>query len=114
MWWALALGAAPHYAAAFLPGMLVTGVGVGFALPTLVGAAATALPPGRFATGSAVTTMARQAGSVLGVAVTVGLIGEPRTAEAALTAFRHGRLTAAAAAALAVAASWPCPAPAAA
>ena len=78
MWWALALDTSPHYAAAFLPGMLITGVGVGFALPTLVGAAATALPPGRFATGSAVTTMARQTGAVLGVAVMVGLIGEPR------------------------------------
>ncbi|MEU8484584.1 hypothetical protein [Streptomyces sp. NPDC048641] len=49
--WAVALGAAPHCAAAFLPGMLVTGVSVGFALPTFVGAAATALhragsPPG--------------------------------------------------------------------
>ncbi|MET7925400.1 MFS transporter [Streptomyces sp. NPDC005349] len=113
VWWALALDTAPHYAAAFLPGMFITGVGVGFALPTLVGAAATALPPGRFATGSAVTTMARQTGSVLGVAVMVGLIGEPRTAEAALTAFRHGWLTAAVVGALAVAAALALPRPAA-
>ncbi|MER7200460.1 MFS transporter, partial [Streptomyces sp. NPDC000188] len=65
-----------------------------------------------FATGSAVTTMARQTGSVLGVAVMVGLIGEPRTAEAALTAFRHGWLTAAVVGALAVAAALALPRPA--
>jgi EmrB/QacA subfamily drug resistance transporter len=100
-WWAGALGTSPHYAPAFLPGMLITGVGVGFALPTLVGAAAAALPPHRFATGSAVTTMARQTGAVLGVAVTVTLLGEPRTADAALTAFRHGWVAAVAAACLA-------------
>ncbi|WP_127359158.1 hypothetical protein [Actinacidiphila soli] len=76
--------------------MLITGVGVGFALPTLVGAAASALPPHRFATGSAVTTMARLTGAVLGVALMVTLLGEPRTADAALAAFarlggRRGR-----------------------
>ncbi|WP_434026090.1 MFS transporter [Streptomyces graminofaciens] len=101
VWWVLALGRDPQYSTAFLPGMLITGIGVGFALPTLVGAAAAALPPHRFATGSAITTMARQTGSVLGVAVTVTLLGEPRTAHAVLTGFRHGWTAAAAAAGIA-------------
>ncbi|WP_343246223.1 MFS transporter [Streptomyces sp. SID5785] len=96
VWWALAADPAPHYASGFLPGMLVTGVGVGLALPTLVWAAAGALPPERFATGSAVTTMARQTGSVLGVAVTVTLLGQPATARAAVDAFRQGWYVAAA------------------
>jgi hypothetical protein len=80
--------------------MLITGVGMGFALPTLVGAAAAALPPHRFATGSAVTTMARRTGALLGVALMVTLLGEPGTADAALTAFRHGWVAAVAALAL--------------
>ncbi|MFE6664371.1 MFS transporter [Streptomyces sp. NPDC057697] len=100
-WWAVALDTAPGYASGFLPGMLVTGLGVGLALPTLVGAAAAALPPTRFATGSAVTTMARQTGSVLGVALMVTLLGAPDGPGEALDAFRHGWWAAAVTAVLA-------------
>ncbi|MGW7711354.1 MFS transporter [Streptomyces sp. NPDC054771] len=104
-WWAVSLGTAPAYASDFLPGMLVTGIGVGLALPTLVGAAAAALPPTRFATGSAVTTMARQTGSVLGVALMVTLLGAPDGPGEALDAFRHGWWAAAATAVLAAVAA---------
>ncbi|MGW9122942.1 MFS transporter [Streptomyces sp. NPDC055663] len=104
-WWAVALGTAPHYASGFLPGMVVTGIGVGLALPTLVGAAAAALPSARFGTGSAVTTMARQTGSVLGVALMVTLLGAPDGPGEALDAFRHGWWAAAATAVLAAAAA---------
>ncbi|MCQ4207085.1 MFS transporter [Streptomyces longispororuber] len=97
VWWAVGVDAVPRYATGFLPGMLITGIGVGLALPTLVGAAATALPPDRFATGSALTTMARQTGSVLGVAVTVTVLGAPVT----VTAFRQGWYAAAGAAVVA-------------
>ncbi|WP_431680694.1 MFS transporter [Kitasatospora sp. KL5] len=100
-WWAVAVGTAPGYAEGLLPGMLLTGLGVGLTLPTLVGAAAAALPPDRFATGSAVTTMARQIGAVIGVAVVVPLLGTPHSAAAALDAFRHGWTAVAAAALLA-------------
>ncbi|WP_327422581.1 DHA2 family efflux MFS transporter permease subunit [Streptomyces sp. NBC_01230] len=110
-WWAVALDTAPHYAAGLLPGMLITGIGVGFALPTLVGAAAAALPPTRFATGSAVTTMARQTGSVLGVALMVTLLATPDGPAAALDAFRHGWWAAAATAVLAAAAALAQPRP---
>ncbi|TWE19714.1 MFS transporter [Kitasatospora atroaurantiaca] len=88
--WAATIGTTPAYAAELLPGMLLTGAGVGLTLPTLIGAAAAALPPTRFATGSAVTTMSRQIGAVIGVAVVVSVLGTPRTAGAALDAFRHG------------------------
>lgn len=70
-WWAYRLGATPEYATGLLPGMLLTGIGVGLTLPTLVSTAVAALPPQSFATGSAVVTMARQIGSVLGVALLV-------------------------------------------
>ncbi|MQY06816.1 MFS transporter [Actinomadura macrotermitis] len=63
------------YAAGMLPGMLLTGVGVGLTLPTLIGAGVGALPPQRFSTGSAVVTMARQVGTVLGVALLVLALG---------------------------------------
>ncbi|XVQ14907.1 MFS transporter [Spirillospora sp. CA-255316] len=70
------------YAAGMLPGMLLTGVGVGLTLPTLIGAAVSALPPQSFSTGSAVVTMARQVGTVLGIAVLVAALGSGQGASA--------------------------------
>lgn len=101
-WWAAAVGTAPAYASELLPGMLLTGVGVGLTLPTLIGAAAAALPPARFATGSAVTTMGRQIGAVVGVAVVVSVLGTPHSAGQALDAFRHGWIAVLVATALAL------------
>ena len=68
------VGATPEYATTFLPAFMLGGAGVGMALGTLPAAATAALPPGRFATGSAVFGMARQLGSAIGVAVLVALI----------------------------------------
>jgi EmrB/QacA subfamily drug resistance transporter len=82
VWWATHLGATPHYAADYLPGMLVGGAGVGFVNPALAGAATAQLPPARLSTGSAVQTMSRQIGSALGVALLVAVIGTPSPAEA--------------------------------
>ena len=53
----------------------MTGIGVGLTLPSLASAAASSLPPARFATGSAVLTMSRQIGTVLGVAILVAILG---------------------------------------
>ncbi|MBW8485910.1 MFS transporter [Actinomadura sp. PM05-2] len=72
-WWAL--WAEDGYAAGMLPGMLLTGVGVGLALPTLIGAGLAAVPPQAFSTGSAAVTMARQVGTGLGVAMLVAVLG---------------------------------------
>jgi hypothetical protein len=44
----------PAYFARWLPGALVTGVGVGMVLPSLSAAAVAHLPPARFGIGSAV------------------------------------------------------------
>jgi EmrB/QacA subfamily drug resistance transporter len=73
-WWLWQIGASPNYAGGILPGMLLTGTGVGLTLAPLASAAAASLPPARFATGSAVLTMGRQIGSVLGVAALVAII----------------------------------------
>ncbi|GAA3219428.1 MFS transporter [Actinocorallia longicatena] len=97
LWWAARIGLEPDYPTGMLPGMLLTGIGVGLTLPTLVSAAVSVLPPQSFSTGSAVVTMARQIGSVIGVAALVAVLGRPATAGEALTAADHGWLFIAAA-----------------
>ncbi|GLW63538.1 MFS transporter [Actinomadura rubrobrunea] len=87
------------YAAGMLPGMLLTGVGVGLTLPTLIGAAVSAVPPQNFSTGSAVVTMARQVGTVLGVAMLVAVLGARDDVRSAFDAGWLATVIAAAAAA---------------
>jgi MFS family permease len=103
--WAVSVGLEAEYVTAMLPGALLTGIGVGLVLPTLTATAATSLPPHRFATGSAVITMARQIGFTFGVGVLVAVLGTPHTAEDRLDAFRHGWIVIAAIALLAALAS---------
>jgi EmrB/QacA subfamily drug resistance transporter len=89
LWWRLRIGQTPNYASEVLPSMIIIGVGVGLTLPSLASAAASSLPAARFATGSAVFTMTRQIGLVLGVSIFVAVLGNPQPADA-LTAFGHG------------------------
>ena len=95
VFWRLNLTVTPDYVARMLPGMLLTGTGVGLTLPTLVSAAVSAVPPHRFATGSGIVTMARQVGIVLGVSVLVTVLGHPAGA-AALPAFQRATVVLAA------------------
>ena len=95
VFWRLNLSLVPDYPRHMLPGMLLTGTGVGLTLPTLVSAAVSAVPPHRFATGSGVVTMARQVGIVLGVAVLVTVLGHPSGASA-LAAFQRATVAIAA------------------
>jgi MFS family permease len=97
VFWRLNLALTPDYPARMLPGMLLTGIGVGLTLPTLVSAAVSAVPPSRFATGSGIVTMARQVGIVLGVAILVTVLGQPARADA-LNVFQHATVVLAAAA----------------
>jgi EmrB/QacA subfamily drug resistance transporter len=80
VWWIGHLGNPPHYAADFLPGMMIGGVGVGLMIPSLTGAVAATLAPERLATGIAVQTTGRQIGSALGFAILVAVLGTPHTA----------------------------------
>lgn len=89
-WWALAVELRPAYVAAVLGGMLVTGIGVGLAMPPAFAVGTAGLPPQRFATGSAVLSMSRQIGLAVGVAVFVAVLGKPASHAATLTAFQHG------------------------
>lgn len=89
LWWLTQVGLQPNYVAAFLPGMLIGGAGVGLVIPALASAAAASLPPARFATGSAVYAMTRQFGIALGVALLVAVLGNPDRRHV-LVAFRNG------------------------
>jgi MFS family permease len=80
-WWLWRVSGESAYATAFLPGMLLTGMGVGLTLPSLSSAAVAGLPPARFATGSAVLSVARQLGAVLGVSILVAIFGDPAPGE---------------------------------
>jgi EmrB/QacA subfamily drug resistance transporter len=90
VWWAVAIGLQPDYVGSMLGGMLLTGIGVGLTLPTLMATAASSLPPPSFATGSAVVNMVRQVGMAIGVAVLVAVLGAPSSPAASLDAFRRG------------------------
>jgi EmrB/QacA subfamily drug resistance transporter len=89
LWWRLRVGAAPDYAGEMLPGLIIAGLGVGFVLPSLASAAAASVPRERFATGSAIYTMTRQLGFVLGVSIFVAVLGTPSPSDP-LGAFRRG------------------------
>ena len=88
-WWALQMGTVPNFVTQLLPGMILTGIGVGLTLPSVSAAAVSELPPQRFATGSAVLQMSRQLGIALGVAILIAIFGHP-TPEQALSHFHHG------------------------
>jgi EmrB/QacA subfamily drug resistance transporter len=81
-WWALRLGSEPAYVSEMLPGMILTGIGVGLTLPSVSAAAVSELPPARFATGSAALQMSRQLGIALGVAILIAIFGHPAPQEA--------------------------------
>jgi MFS family permease len=85
-WFQWRVGVTPHYLTEYLPGMLLTGTGVGLTIPSVSSAAAASLPPARFATGSAVVGMSRQIGAALGVAILIAVLGTP-TGAGALDAF---------------------------
>ncbi len=85
-WQATVPGLQPDYLLHWLPSQLLTGIGVGLALPSLSGAAVASLGPAHFGAGSAVNQAMRQFGSVVGVALTVVLLGDQALQ---LAAFQH-------------------------
>lgn len=75
IWQALVTGDQPAYLSEMLGPWVLGGIGVGFALPQLMAAATSALPPHQTATGSGVVNMGRQVGLVLGTSIMVGILG---------------------------------------
>ncbi|SFF32573.1 drug resistance transporter, EmrB/QacA subfamily [Actinacidiphila alni] len=93
------LDTGPRFLALWLPMGLVGGAAFGATLTALSTAAATSLPPLRFASGVGMTTTARQLGGALGVAATASVIAAHGTDGA--RAFREVFLVCAALAAVA-------------
>jgi hypothetical protein len=72
--WLTQVQAQPAYLRHLLPAQLLGGAGVGLAIPSLLGAGSLSLSPDRFGTGSGILNMARQVGTVLGVAALVAIL----------------------------------------
>ena len=72
-----------------LPAQLLGGAGVGLTIPSLLGSGSPSLTPGRFGTGSGILNMARQIGTVLGVAGVVAILSRVSRADP-VAAYRHG------------------------
>ena len=77
------------YATHLLPAQLLGGIGVGLTIPSLLGAGSASIPPARFGTGSGVLNMARQIGTVLGVAGLIAILTNLNPTNPLVT-FQHG------------------------
>jgi EmrB/QacA subfamily drug resistance transporter len=87
--WLTQIQAHPAYLTHLLPAQLLGGAGVGLAIPSLLGAGSASLTPARFGTGSGILNMARQVGTVLGVAGLIAILSRTSRADP-LAAYRHG------------------------
>jgi EmrB/QacA subfamily drug resistance transporter len=87
--WLIMIQAHPAYLTHLLPAQLLGGAGVGLTIPSLIGAGTASLPPAHFGTGSGILNMARQVGTVLGVAGLVAILSHAVPADP-LAGYRHG------------------------
>jgi EmrB/QacA subfamily drug resistance transporter len=86
--WLTRITAHPAYLTHLLPVQLLSGAGVGLAIPSLLAAGSASLTPSRFGTGSGILNMARQVGTVLGVASLVAILIHIAPADP-LAAYHH-------------------------
>jgi EmrB/QacA subfamily drug resistance transporter len=87
--WLTQIQTHPAYLTHLLPAQLLGGAGVGLTIPALLGAGSASLTPDRFGTGSGILNMARQVGTVLGVASLVAVLSHVNPGDP-LVAYRHG------------------------
>jgi EmrB/QacA subfamily drug resistance transporter len=76
LWQTAVISTTPAYWSTMFGPWILGGVAVGLAMPNLVAAATSALPPEQASTGSGIVSMARQLGLVLGTSVMVSILGE--------------------------------------
>jgi hypothetical protein len=86
--WRLAvLGASPDYLTDYLPSMLLTGCGVALCLPQLSSVVGQSVAADRLGVGGAASQAVRQFGGTLGVALTIGAVGQAASVADALAGF---------------------------
>ena len=91
LWYRQRVGLEPAFWAEWMPGQLLSGIGVGACLPLLGSAALAAVPGGRYAAASALVSSSRQLGGVLGISILVLIVGNP-TGPGVVEALRDGWL----------------------
>jgi EmrB/QacA subfamily drug resistance transporter len=74
LFWILQVGEESSFATDFLPGQVLTGIGVGLTLTNLSAAASSSLPPASLATGTATFGAFRQIGATLGVSILLAAV----------------------------------------
>ncbi len=87
--WLSQIQATPAYVTHLLPAQLLGGAGVGLSIPSLLGVGSASLTPARFGTGSGILNMARQVGTVLGVAGLVAILSRVSRVDP-VAAYRSG------------------------
>jgi EmrB/QacA subfamily drug resistance transporter len=75
-------GDEPAYVSDWLPAQVISGAAFGFAFAALATATVMDLPPNRLATGTALSSCARQIGAVVGIAVLIAVLGTPAPSDA--------------------------------
>jgi EmrB/QacA subfamily drug resistance transporter len=89
LYWLTEIQAQSAYLTHLLPAQLIGGAGVGLTIPSLIAAGSASLAPAHFGTGSGILNMARQIGTVLGVAGLIALLS-PLARGGLLDSYRHG------------------------
>ena len=74
LWRYVAITETPRYLADYLPGMLLSGVGVALCFPQMASTTAQSLPSNRLGVGGGVNQAIRQLGGTLGVALTIAFL----------------------------------------
>jgi EmrB/QacA subfamily drug resistance transporter len=75
VWLATQVGPEREFLAAWLPGMLLMGVGVGLGFATIVAVCVRDFGPAQLGIGSGMSATTRQIGAVLGVAILIAILG---------------------------------------
>jgi EmrB/QacA subfamily drug resistance transporter len=89
LWWLTQIQSGSSYLTHMLAAQLLGGAGVGLTIPSLLGVGSASLPAARFGTGSGILNMARQVGTVLGVAGLVAILTHVDPSNP-LASYRHG------------------------
>jgi EmrB/QacA subfamily drug resistance transporter len=95
LWLVARVGPEPAYVSEWLPGLVLLGLGAGITFPNVSAAAVASAPGESFATATGVSSVVRQVGAAIGVALAVAILGTPATLEEATTAFDNAWLFAA-------------------